>query len=145
MERHARGTSLLEAVAGVTLLTALALVVVSVIQEVCTACQIQQLLLQAARQAAREIVFCHERGEKLDGMREQQDRYVFSKVIVPSALTHKSQFDNAFFEYRTTPPTVTVTAHYRSNSRTCLPPFPTVDPLKLGQIDITATATYALE
>lgn len=122
------------------------LMCIFVIQEICTACQIKVHLLQASRQGARAVVAAQAQGIDLKGKRALQNQYIFSKIIVPGAVTHPSQFDDILFDTRMSPATVTITTHYRSDARTALPPFPTLDPLNLGKsFDLRASATYSLE
>lgn len=137
---------MIETVATIAVMVPVMIACVMAVQEVSQAYQIKQGLSQGARQAARDLAVAYSQSKMVENDRSVQNSMVYSKIKIPGVITHESQFDNGSFDTSSTPPTVTVNVHYKSDGATQLPQFPSFDPLGLGaNFDLNATATYSLE
>lgn len=144
--RRQSGFSLVEAAATIAVMIPLLIAVVLVISEISEAYRIKMALVQAAREAARDMAVAYAKSPLVEGDKVLQDNMVFDKVRVSNVLVASSQFDIATFDTSATPPVVRVTNSYVSDATTNLPPFPTFDPLNLGSnFQLNAEATYPLD
>ena len=146
MVRRSNGLSLIEAVAAVAVMVPILFACLMAVQEVSQGYQIKQGLSQAARQAAQDMASAYQQSSAVASDRSSQDSIVYSKITVPGAVAHQSQFDDASFDTASTPQTVTITVHYKSDGNTNLPQFPSFDPINLGaNFDMNASSTYSLQ
>lgn len=143
--RAARGISLAESTAAISLLLPLVITLIFVILEISMSFFIDSSLSEAARHAARDLAIAYGVNPSVATSRTMQNSMVFDNIRIRNMINSSSQFDNPVFTTATDPATVTVTVRYLSNQYG-LPAFPNADPLRLGSnFQIVATCTYRLE
>ncbi len=127
------------------LLIPLVFLVLFVALEASKAYFIKESLAQGARQAARDLAVAYGQNSQIEYNPSMQDSMVFDNIRLAGVIASSEQFDAPVFNSGGSPPTVTVTVHYRGGQYG-LPTFPNPDPLNLGSnFALDATSTYRLE
>lgn len=144
MRRKARGITITEAVAAMSVMLPILASCAMVISEVTHAYVIKQGLQQCAREAARSMAGMYQESTMVVGNKSVQDTLVYNNVRRANIVNASAQFDEAAFDMTTTPPTVTVNVRY-TGGQNGLANYPLFDPLNLGaNFNINANATYSL-
>lgn len=140
---RSKGFTLAETAGAMTVMIPVIVAIFMAFTEVAQAFAIRQDLSQAAREAAYDMAVAYEKSSFVAANRSAQDA-VYSGIRKANVINANQQFDDAVFDFGSTPGSVSVTVHYTSNQNG-LPAFPTFDPLNLGaNFPLQATATYAL-
>jgi hypothetical protein len=140
----ARGASLVEFAAALALLIPTVFVIIFAVIEATSAIMIYNTLSSAAHQAARSLAIAYWKDSDVSGDRGMQNTQVFDGIRYPNCIVDSRQFDDPTFALGADPPSVTVRVRFRGGQYG-LPPFPNPDPLNLGSIELSATATQALD
>lgn len=143
-QKDGSGAALVEAAGALALLFPLVVLITYAVIEVSYAYVISSSLSAAAHQAARNLVIAYWKNSDIATSRGLQDTEVFDQIRIQNILNDSRQFEQASFQTDSNPPSVSVRVRYLGGQYG-LPPFPNPDPLKLGNFDITATASQALD
>ncbi len=143
--KRARGVSIAEAAASLTLLLPLMMTILFVVLEASYAYLIKTSLNEAAREAGRDLSVAYGQDASIAGNRTLEDAQVFDTIRITNMVNNSAQFSEPVWNTSSSPPTVTVGVTYTSGQYG-LPTFPNPDPLGLsGQLTISASSTYRLE
>ncbi|HEY9871357.1 MAG TPA: TadE family protein [Candidatus Obscuribacterales bacterium] len=143
-KKPARGASLVEFAAAVALLVPTVFIIIFGVVEATSAIMIYNTLSSAAHQAARALAIAYWKDSDVASDRGMQNSQVFDGIRSPNCIVDSRQFDDPTFALGADPPSVTVRVRFRGGQYG-LPPFPNPDPLNLGSIELSATATQALD
>lgn len=138
------GGAIAETAAAMVLLLPLIVSIVYAVVEVSTYFAILNYMSLSAHQASRNLVVAYWKNPQIVYDRALQDSAVFDNIRYPGMVNESAQFDDPIWNLTSDPKTVEVTVRY-AGGQYSLQPFPAPDPLRLGPITITSTASYAID
>ena len=143
--RIARGTSIAETGASMSLLIPVVMTILFVLVEACYAIFLGAGLSECARVAARNLAITYGQNPLVASDRATQDAIVFQYIHMTNVVNSTAQFDDPVFDTAKYPHTVSVNVHYASG-KYGLPTFPFAGPLNLGTAYVPhGQSTYRLE
>lgn len=144
-KRSTNGYCVAEMAASFLFIIPLIFILLFAVVQLVNAYTINNVLVQAAGQAARQLAVLYPENPTLVQARGYQDSLVYNNIKYNGIIADQQQFDDAVFNMSSDPQTVTVTVHYRGGQYG-LQPFPSCDVLGLGQnFQLSGTSVYKLE